>query len=305
LDATILRGISQDPIDSSYQLFFGDNKNYRLDKNLQIIGYSNFLNEDWSGRQFDLPYFQSGIMDQKLFSGILQASTTGDSVCVASVRLINDSTVTSIWKRLVVYDPLMPNQNDYAYAIQRNYSYYQNQRFFSYDRKSCFPGISNCISKFKVLKHDTLNNTIWELEFGGDAGYMVANVLALKDSGCIVIVFRTDLSADNYDAYYVHIDKDGNVTNNFLPLLGGEELTIPVKEVLSLYPNPTSDKLTLDNLKLAEKAKQIYVLDMSGKIVMNQAFEKTIDVSLLKSGTYFYRVEDQSGLFHDAKFVKE
>lgn len=305
LDATILRGIIQDSIDSTYHLFFGDNTNYKLDQNLQIIGHSSSLKEWYTGRYFDLPYFQSGIMDQKLFSGILQASATGDSVCVASARLINDSTVTCIWKKLVVYDPLMPNYDDYAYAIQRNYSNYQNQRFFSYDRKSCLPADGNCISTFKVLKHDTLNNTFWELEFGGDAGYIVSNVLALQDSGCIVVVFRTEQNENQYDAYYVHIDKDGNVTNNFLPLLGGEELVIPVKESFRIYPNPTSDKLTLDNLKLAEKAKQIYVLDMAGKIVLNQAFEKTIDVSHLKSGSYFYQVEDQNGMVHEAKFVKK
>lgn len=226
-------------------------------------------------------------------------------MCVFSGGLSTDSTIKCNWKKLVLYEPLTINQNDYIFNSIFNEDSYENQFFYAYNSKQCFPGFTNCLSSFNVIKHDTLNNTHWELEFGGDAGYMVANVLALKDSGCIVIVFRTDLSADNYDVYYVHIDKDGNVTNNFLPLLGGEELTIPVKEVLSLYPNPTSDKLTLDNLKLAQKAKQIYVLDMSGKIVMNQAFEKTIDVSLLKSGTYFYRVEDQSGLFHDAKFVKE
>jgi hypothetical protein len=45
-------------------------------------------------------------------------------------------------------------------------------------------------------------------------------------------------------------------------------------------------------------------MDLTGKVVINQAFEKTINVSFLESGTYIYRLEDQSGKFYDIKFLK-
>ena len=64
-----------------------------------------------------------------------------------------------------------------------------------------------------------------------------------------------------------------NVTDNFLPILGNEELTIPVKETFSVYPNPTTGLLSLDNLQLTQKAKSIFVMDLTGKVLINKAFE--------------------------------
>lgn len=305
LFASIIKGIIQNPEDSTYLILFGDHTSYKLNKNLQIIGNHSFLHEKNTNRSFTLPYFQSKIRENKLASGVLEANATGDSVCIANMRFINDSTVVSNWKKLVVYDPLNPNFNDNAFANQRNSGAFQNQHFFAYDRKLCFPGNPTCYSMFKVIKFDTLNNTIWEREFGGDAGYMVYQVYALRDSSCTVIVQRTASGETNYDVYYVHIDKNGNVTNNFLPLLGGEELSIPVKEIFSVYPNPTSDLLTLDNLQLATKAKYISIFDFNGKIVFHQTFEKTISISTLSQGTYVYRIEDQHGKCYDTKFVKK
>ncbi len=299
-----MKGVIQNPLDSTYHVFFRNRTSFKLDKNLQIIGHSFSLKEETTNRPFDVSYFRSRIAASPQFTGILKSSFIGDSVCVATMHLINDTLLVADWKKLVLYEPINYPTN-YVFAEQQNESNFMQNYFFAYDRKMCIPGeVSNCISTFKVVKHDTINNTVWELEFGGDAKYLVSNVLALKDSGCIVVVYRTAPGANEYDAYYVHIDKNGNVTDNFLPILGNEELTIPVKETFSVYPNPTSGLLSIDNLQLTQKAKSIIVMDLTGKVLINQAFEKTINVSFLESGTYIYRLEDQSGKFYAIKFLK-
>ncbi len=303
LTGFMMKGVIQNPLDSTYQVFFRNRTSFKLDKNLQIIGQSFSLKEETTNRPFDVSYFRSRIAASPQFTGILKSSNIGDSVCVATMHLINDSLVVADWKKLVLYEPINSPTN-YIYAQQQNESNFMQNYFFAYDRKICILGDPNCISTFKVVKHDTINNTVWELEFGGDAGYVVSNVLALKDSGCIVVVYRTAPGAYEYDAYYVHIDKNGNVTDNFLPILGNEELTIPVKETFSVYPNPTTGLLSIDNLQLTQQAKSIIVMDLSGKVVINQAFEKTINVSFLESGTYIYRLEDQNGKFYEIKFLK-
>jgi hypothetical protein len=60
----------------------------------------------------------------------------------------------------------------------------------------------------------------------------------------------------------------------------------------------------LDNTSLEKTAKRILVFDYSGKVVLEQPFEKTIDVSGLDQGTYIYRIEMKCGLYYDSKFVK-
>jgi len=299
----ILRGIIQNSLDSTYQLFFANSSVIKLDKNLQIVDSNHYIREENSSRWFQLPYFKSRIEENPVLSGLLLATNVGDSLCIASARLSSDSTVRCNWKKLALYGPITINSNNYVYNWLYNEDKYENNLFYAYQKKQCLPGVTNCFSKFFVVKHDTMNNTIWELEFGNDAGYSISKVLALRNSGCVVFVQRTRTDG-NIDLYYVCIDKDGNVVNNFLPLLGGEELAIPVKVVFTLYPNPTNNYLSLDNTSLEKTAKHITVFDVNGKVVLKQPFEKTIDVSGLDQGTYIYRIEMESGLYYDSKFVK-
>ncbi|GEM_PF-3328611 len=232
----LLRGIIQNPLDSTYQLFFSNSSVLKLDKNFQIIDSIHLLVEENSARWFNMPYFQSKVSENPILSGVLLPTNVNDSICIVSASFSSDSTFLCNWKRLVLYVPVSVNPNNYVYNSVYNEDSHEKHFFYSFNKKQCFPGFPNCISQFTVLKHDTLNNTHWELEFGGDAGYIVSKVLALQDSGCVVFVQRTN-NVGSADSYYVYIDKDGNVTNNFLPLLGGEEITIPVKVVFTL-PQP-------------------------------------------------------------------
>lgn len=305
INAPIIHGIIQNSIDSSYHLFFANNTVHKLDKDFQIEIPGKLVREVNSNRILQLPYFQSRVNEKKLFNGILKASQIGDSICIASIRLITDSSFTSLSKKLVLYSPVNINSNDYVYDRLFNGDNLGNSYFyFAYEKKFCVDGSPNCLSTFKVIKQDTLNNTIWEKEFGGDAGYSVSRVLALKDSSCIVFVRRTNPISGNIDMHYVYINKNGEVESNFLPILGTEEIVIPVKVTFSIFPNPTNEMLTLNNVSLEEKAKEIFILDYSGRIIDQLPFAKTISVSQLQAGYYIFRLITQDGTSYDTKFVK-
>lgn len=306
INAPILHGIIQNSIDSSYNLYFANNSIHKLDKNFLITNTGNFIREKNTNRILRIPYFQSRITENNtLISGVLNPSQVGDSISIASVRFETDSTFVSLSKFLVVYE--QPNNNLSNYVFNSLYNGEKldssNLFFYAYDKKFCLSS-PNCLSTFKVIKQDTLNNTIWEKEFGGDAGYSVSRVLALKDSSCIVFVRRTNPISGNIDMHYVYINKNGEVESNFLPILGTEEIVIPVKVTFSIFPNPTNEMLTLNNVSLEEKAKEIFILDYSGRIIDQLPFAKTVSVSQLQAGNYIYRLITQDGTSYDTKFVK-
>jgi hypothetical protein len=252
-----------------------------------------------------MSYFNSHISDKPFLSGILNPMQFGDSICIASVQLINDSTFKAHAKKLILFDNGFINYSNYVYNSFFNGDNIDSNRFYyAYQTNDCNIGSTNCISKFKVICQDTLNNILWENEFGGDAGYSISRVLALKDSSCFVLVHRTNSTTGNVDMHYVYINKDGDIVPGFLDVLGLDEFEIPMKETFSVFPNPANATLSINNQKLENKAVQLIILDLSGKLVIEQAFEKTIDISGLEQGTYLYCVKDINGQISSTKFVK-
>ena len=78
------------------------------------------------------------------------------------------------------------------------------------------------------------------------------------------------------------------------------------KNALLFYPNPTKNSLTLEN-KASINVKTINIYDIMGQIVLaipNAESVSTIDVSNLKTGTYFIKVTTDKGSVN-WKFLKE
>jgi len=77
---------------------------------------------------------------------------------------------------------------------------------------------------------------------------------------------------------------------------------VTTKDIINIYPNPTSFQLTID---IDEKIETVLVLDITGKTV--QSFipiNKTIDVSNLIEGIYFLQVQTKKGI-SNSKFIKQ
>ncbi|MBP5982443.1 MAG: T9SS type A sorting domain-containing protein [Fluviicola sp.] len=299
-----VKGIIQNPVDSTYMIFHSLNKVNKTDKNFNTIFSNISLKEQVTNRYFYFHYFKSEIDLNPIISGNLDPNANLDTLFLATVTIVNDSTVYAKTKKFIGL-----RTDDFSPDPEVNFNFidgeFQNGNYYrAYSTEFCLLGVPNCTSKFRVFKQDSLNNIHWEKEFGGDAGYFQAKTLGLKDGSCIVFVLRTNSSTGDIDMHYVYINKDGDIVPGFLDVLGLDELEIPMKETFSVFPNPANATLSINNQKLENKAVQLMISDLSGKLVIEQAFEKTIDISGLEQGTYLYSVKDINGQISSTKFVK-
>ncbi|MBP5982442.1 MAG: T9SS type A sorting domain-containing protein [Fluviicola sp.] len=299
-----VKGIIQNPIDSTYMIFHSLQKVNKTDKNFNTIFSNVILKEQVTNRYFYFHYFKSRIDANPIISGNLDPNANLDTLFLATVTIVNDTTVHAKTKKFI---GLRTDDSSPDPDVNLNFfdGEYQNGNYYrGYSTKYCLFGVPNCTSKFRVFKQDSLNNILWEKEFGGDAAYLQAKTLGLKDGSCIFFVFRTNSTTGNVDMHYVYINKDGDIVPGFLDVLGLDELEIPMKETFSVFPNPANATLSINNQKLENKAVQLMISDLSGKLVIEQAFEKTIDISGLEQGTYLYSVKDINGHVSSTKFIK-
>ncbi|MCO6500610.1 MAG: T9SS type A sorting domain-containing protein [Vicingus serpentipes] len=72
---------------------------------------------------------------------------------------------------------------------------------------------------------------------------------------------------------------------------------------ISLFPNPTSNQLTLDSEMNIDEAT---IFDVSGQVIKSIVLNSnTIDVSELSDGVYFLRVTTEKGQIFNQKFIKQ
>ena len=73
---------------------------------------------------------------------------------------------------------------------------------------------------------------------------------------------------------------------------------------ISIYPNPADNYI---NLKTEAYIKSIYISDVTGKVVKHLRFEegeaRTLDVSMLRAGLYFLKLEDDKGQMAIKKII--
>ena len=98
------------------------------------------------------------------------------------------------------------------------------------------------------------------------------------------------------------------------PLLRGKKFEVGIEEQqaqtqiqfhsnqIQLYPNPTNQLLNVV-VKNAQEISQMMVLDLSGRVVLDQQFESKIDVAQLKDGLYFLRLLRKDGQMVSKKFL--
>lgn len=98
---------------------------------------------------------------------------------------------------------------------------------------------------------------------------------------------------------------------------GGDTIIIPpvsireqdLSRVIRAYPNPATNKVTIDYNKFAYGVMHVVICDISGRQVVceskckNQTIE--IDVRNLKAGIYFVKIYSDNSLVNVLKFVKE
>lgn len=74
--------------------------------------------------------------------------------------------------------------------------------------------------------------------------------------------------------------------------------------VVSIYPNPTSDVVNVKTLE-SINVKSIQVVDLTGRVVSTNMDKKSINISSLPKGTYLVKVQDTSGKTFTQKIIKK
>jgi hypothetical protein len=96
---------------------------------------------------------------------------------------------------------------------------------------------------------------------------------------------------------------DSPLTENNKPVWG----TCPTASIddqnqldISIYPNPTNDKLFIQGLS---SSSRVSIYNVLGKLVLSQTISKEIDVNNLQSGIYVIKIaEEQKEIVR--KFIK-
>ena len=302
---------------------------YTLDSNLELINNKIFS-----------PYigiigFYNYIFNE---SDSLYYSKTNQGVCALNM----DLTIDTIFNRLISIRKnylssngqkkymLSLTFNNYIYlynlddnmdtissqliSINPNYTYPADVRSISAFSKYLYIGITDSInatnlgwgdqdSKLLLTKIDTLGNTIWIKSYGNkDNYYILHDVLATNDGGCLLTADSYEYGLNNYKKDVILIKVDSNGVSTWTRTISKPQLDIKI------FPNPSTDYINLSISGGNEIIKQITIFDMQGKQVLVESInssETKLNISNLAKGAYIIEGVCESGNMFTEKFLKE
>jgi hypothetical protein len=75
-----------------------------------------------------------------------------------------------------------------------------------------------------------------------------------------------------------------------------------------LYPNPNNGILNIDSIRIAQKWETLDITDLAGRLVLtfniNNQSSVSLNISMLKPGTYFAQLKKIDGVYYTVEFVK-
>ncbi|MGK4568260.1 T9SS type A sorting domain-containing protein [Flavobacterium sp. 3HN19-14] len=147
-----------------------------------------------------------------------------------------------------------------------------------------------------VLKLDTSGNIVWQKNYGGTE-YEYADSFVNNNDGSIT--FAGTSSSTDHDLSENHGNSDLWITK-----LEGTLSTVNLKNNnLSIFPNPAKDVIYY-NFTENETVINSTVSDMCGKICLQNANKRNINVAALQSGIYIINVATTKGTYK-TKFIKQ
>lgn len=148
---------------------------------------------------------------------------------------------------------------------------------------------------FWIVRLNPSGNVLWQKSVGGSSGDIAKSIKKTSDGGFII----AGSSYSNNGDVTLHY---GNLTypDIWVVKLGTEVLSTNESkhENLTIYPNPTTDKLFVSGLS-SDEAYEIYSL--TGQRLKNgKTLEYSLDVKDLEKGTYFIKIKNKK-----QKFIKK
>ncbi|MBG0781989.1 MAG: T9SS type A sorting domain-containing protein [Bacteroidales bacterium] len=157
-------------------------------------------------------------------------------------------------------------------------------------------------SWFVILQTDSLLNVRWERFYGGNANYLMTNLIATRDGGCLIAGTRYDYMNDpvpQTDIIVLKLNSEGLLVGN------NEQPETRMHEAI-IFPNPGTEALQV-RLAVQHPTALLELFDTNGRLVFSQQLhqkENRIAVGHLPAGTYIYNLSADTGLRESGKWVK-
>ena len=290
-----------------------------LDTNLNLIGCFNYLNFDSQKITGSALNSNSLFFDTNPQAFILPLSKTRYFILGTTNQLYNSQRlsaqfiVNSIFdhvnnhiKSKIISDTALDvcNYNE-SMEVDFNAEYIISIGNKGYNSK-IYNAINNNKNNFTVHKMDTLGNTIWLKEFGGEMHYAAKSILFTNDNGCLISGLRYDsASAVNVgmtnigQSFLLKLDANGNYN-----ALGLTENGKNVSNQIKCFPNPAQQTLFFD-VPFQENI-DVEIFDLLGRRVLRKENYKNytaINIEGLAQGAYLYQIKTKTN-FYSGKFLK-
>jgi hypothetical protein len=189
-------------------------------------------------------------------------------------------------------------------GLDRNMSFLQPNRVYCGLTRNIaeqIPIYSTNKSWYGVYLLDDSLNIRWKRFYGGDAYYMLRQIEATTDGGCLLAGRRYDyLTQDmEFDIVIVKMDSTGLITS------AGQEPEILSHDAI-VYPNPGNNVLHIESGPQISGA-MFYLYDLAGKMLEQKKLNgqtETLQTSALPNGVYLWNIVYNNNTIEGGKWVK-
>jgi len=159
-------------------------------------------------------------------------------------------------------------------------------------------------SWYVLMQTDSMLNIRWEHFYGGDMHYIMTDLLATSNGGCIMAGTRWDYVSNpnrrKRDIYIIKVNNEGLITST-------DGKPSPIVHNAIVFPNPGNEVM---QVRVAVQYPQslLRLFDMNGRLVVKKKIQGTsanINTAFLPKGTYVYTITGEKGLHENGKWVKK
>jgi hypothetical protein len=140
-----------------------------------------------------------------------------------------------------------------------------------------------------------------------DAPFQYFNTTTLPDSIIIICITSAGYNFDNLTNCQGKVNSTLWIDDLSLDYTNGIEQNLFNGETVQVYPNPSSDMVTLTTTGNVTNGR-VEILDMNGKLIIGQTFTgttQTVDIRSLAAGTYIVRLSEGNRRLYSSQIVKK
>lgn len=161
---------------------------------------------------------------------------------------------------------------------------------------------TNGIYDYWLVSIDTSGNILWQKTIGGSDWDQLSVTLEISDNQYLLVGdSKSNISGDKTES---NRGQEDYWIVEITSTVGIEEINT---NSVSVYPNPASHSLSINFNSEDNSSKEIFILDITGKIFYNSttsATSENLNVSFLQNGVYILKIGDKNKE-STFKFIKQ